>query len=196
MDASRIDAGLAALARLAEATRGQAPLLARIAARYAETLQGGGKLLFAGNGGSAADAQHLATEYVVRYRHDRPALAAVALTTDSSLLTAAANDLGFAEVFARQVQALGRPGDLLVLHSVSGRSENLLAAARAARALGIGVVAMVGREGVPLAGLADLVFAVGTDVPNLAQELQLAVEHLIVAEVERALGLDGPGGSA
>ncbi len=196
MDASRIDAGLAALAQLAEATRSQAPLLAGIASRYAETLRAGGKLLFAGNGGSAADAQHLATEYVVRYRADRPALAAMALTTDSSLLTAAANDLGFAEIFARQVEALGRPGDLLVLHSVSGRSENLLAAARAARARGIGVVAMVGREGSPLAALADLVFVVGTEVPNLAQELQLAVEHLLVAEVERELGLAHGGGGA
>lgn len=187
MDTSRIDAGLAALAALAEATRHQAPLLAQIAARYTETLKAGGKLMFAGNGGSAADAQHLATEYVVRYQADRRGLAALALTTDSSLLTAAANDLGFDQVFARQVEALGRPGDLLILHSISGRSPNLLAAARAARAAGIGVVAMVGSADAPLAQAADLVFAVGSTAPNLVQEIQLAVEHLLVGEVERAV---------
>lgn len=191
MDAARIEAGLAALARAAEATRAQAPVLARIGERYLATLRAGGKLMFAGNGGSAADAQHLAAEYVVRYRADRSALAAMALTTDSSLLTAAANDLGFAQVFARQVEALGRPGDLLVLHSISGRSENLLAAARAARAGGIGVVAMVGSPDAPLAALADLVFAVHAETPNLVQEIQMAVEHLLVGEVERGLGGGG-----
>jgi D-sedoheptulose 7-phosphate isomerase len=191
MDADRIAAGLAALAELATSTRQQAPLLAQIGARYVEALRGGGKLLFAGNGGSAADAQHLATEYVVRFRANRPALAAIALTTDGSLLTAAANDLGFEEIFARQVEALGRRGDLLILHSISGRSPNLLAAAKAARAAGLGVVAMVGRAGTPLADLADLVFAVGTESHHLAQEIQMAVEHLLVAEVETGLGVVG-----
>lgn len=193
MDPTRIAGGLAALAELAEETRHQAPLLARIAARYVETLRAGGKLMFAGNGGSAADAQHLATEYVVRYRADRPALAAMALTTDSSLLTAAANDLGFEQVFARQVQALGRPGDLLILHTIHGRSPNLLAAAAAARAGQIGVIAMVGRAGSPLAELADLAFVVGTDSGRLAQEIQMAVEHLLVVEVEIGLGVVGNG---
>jgi D-sedoheptulose 7-phosphate isomerase len=188
MDAGRIASGLAALAELVSATRAQAPLLAEIAVRYAETLRAGGKLLFAGNGGSAADAQHLATEYVVRLRGNRPALAALALTTDSSLLTAAANDFGFEEVFARQVEALGRQGDLLILHSTSGRSPNLLAAAGAARARGIGVVALVGPPGTPLAALADLVLVVGGDDPSHVQEVQLAVQHLIAREVELEMG--------
>jgi D-sedoheptulose 7-phosphate isomerase len=191
MDAGRISTGLAALAELVTATRAQAPLLAEIAARYAMTLRTGGKLLFAGNGGSAADAQHLATEYVVRLRGNRPALAALALTTDSSLLTAAANDLGFEQVFARQVEAVGRQGDLLILHSTSGKSPNLLAAARAARARGIGVVALVGPPGTPLAELADLVLVVGGDNPSHVQEIQLAVQHLIAREVEEAVAASG-----
>ncbi len=191
MTAERIASGLAALRDLADQTRAQAPLLATIAERYLQTLRTGGKLMFAGNGGSAADAQHLATEYVVRFRGDRPALAAIALTTDTSLLTAAANDLGFEQVFSRQVEALGRPGDLLILHSTSGRSPNLLAAAATARLGGIGVVAMVGRGGSPLAELADLVFTVGTDTPHLAQEIQMSVEHLLVVEVEAGLGMAG-----
>ena len=107
-------------------------MLARFAARFVAALKGGGTLFFAGNGGSAADAQHIATEYVVRYTKDRRALAAIALTTDTSLLTAAGNDIGFDNVFARQVEALCRKGDLLVLHSTSGKSENLLRAAKAA----------------------------------------------------------------
>jgi len=193
MEIARIANGLAALSHLADQTRSQAPLIAEIAARYLGTLQAGGKLMFAGNGGSAADAQHLATEYVVRYRDDRRALSAVALTTDTSLLTAAGNDLGFEQVFARQVEALGRPGDLLILHSTSGRSPNLLAAARSARAAGIPIVAMVGGEGSPLAALADMVFVVRTDSSRLAQEIQMAVEHLLVEEVEIGLGLAGNG---
>jgi len=189
MNHDRIAAGLAALRDLADRTRDQAPLLATIAERYVQVLRSGGKLMFAGNGGSAADAQHLATEYVVRFRGDRRALAAIALTTDGSLLTAAGNDLGFEQVFARQVEGLGRPGDLLILHTTSGRSPNLLAAAVAARSGGIGVVAMVGRGGSPLADLADLVFVVGTDTPHLAQEIQMSVEHLLVIEVEAGLGM-------
>ena len=189
MTTERIASGLAALRDLADGTRAQSPLLGQIAERYVQTLRSGGKLMFAGNGGSAADAQHLATEYVVRFRGNRRALGAIALTTDGSLLTAAANDLGFEQVFARQVEALGRPGDLLVLHSISGRSPNLMAAAATARRGQIGVVAMVGRGGSPLAELADLVFVVGTDSSHLAQEIQMAVEHLLVAEVEEGLGM-------
>jgi D-sedoheptulose 7-phosphate isomerase len=188
MDTTAITAGLTTRAERLLAVRAQAPLVATIAARFADTLRGGGKLLFAGNGGSAADAQHLAAEYVVRLRDDRPAFAAVALTTDSSVLTAAANDLGFAEVFARQVTAIGRPGDLLILHSISGRSANLVAAALAARAANIDVVAFVGRAEAPLAALATLVFAVGDADGAVVQEVHLAVEHLIVAEVERLMG--------
>ena len=188
MDTTGITAGLTTRAERLLAVRAQAPLVATIAARFAATLRAGGKLLFAGNGGSAADAQHLAAEYVVRLHEDRPALAAVALTTDSSVLTAAANDLGFAQIFARQVTAIGRPGDLLILHSISGRSANLLAAAEAARAAGIEVVAFIGPAEAPLAALATLVFAVGDADGAVVQEVHLAVEHLIVAEVERLMG--------
>ena len=133
MSVTRVEEALRELAALAGRSLDLAGPAARVAARYATTLRGGGTLYFAGNGGSAADAQHLATEYVVRYTGKRRAYAAVALTTDTSLLTAAGNDLGFEQIFARQVEALCRPGDLLVLHSTSGASPNLLAAAMAAR---------------------------------------------------------------
>ena len=118
--------GLASLAGRVAAD--QAEAIAAIAQRYEATLRGGGTLFFAGNGGSAADAQHVATEYVVRYQTNRPAMRAIALTTDTSLLTACANDMGFDEVFARQVEALAGPGDLLVLHSTSGESPNVIRA--------------------------------------------------------------------
>ena len=115
-----------------------------VADRYAACVRAGGTLYFAGNGGSAADAQHLATEYVVRYEVNRPAIRAVALSTDTSLLTACANDMGFDEVFARQVEALAKPPDVLVLHSTSGESPNVIRAAQAARARGVPVVAFAG----------------------------------------------------
>jgi len=150
-------------------------------------VQGGGKVLFFGNGGSAADAQHLATEYVVRYQSTRPALRAVALTTDTSLLTACANDMGFDEVFARQVEALARPGDVLVLHSTSGESPNVLRAAQAARARGVAVVAFLGRGGGQLKDLADLSLVVPSDDTARIQEIHLAVEHLICEMVEEQL---------
>ena len=143
--AERIAAGLTDLSRTALATAELAPAVAVLARRYAETLRGGGTLFFAGNGGSAADAQHLATEYVVRFKGSRRPYAAIALTTDTSLLTAAGNDLGFEQIFVRQIEALGRAGDLLVLHSTSGASPNLIAAAGAARIRGLGVVAFLGR---------------------------------------------------
>lgn len=184
---ARIRDGLAALARTAAATAELAPRVAGLAARYASVLRSGGTLCFAGNGGSAADAQHLATEYVVRFRGERRAFAAMALTTDTSLLTAAGNDLGFEQVFARQVEALCRPGDLLVLHSTTGASANLLAAARAARAKGTGVVAFLGRDGGPLLALVDEGIVVPSDDTSRIQELHLVLEHLIVELVEEAL---------
>lgn len=151
------------------------------------TLTTGSKLMFCGNGGSAADAQHLATEYVVRFRRDRRALTALALTTDTSLLTAAANDLGFEQVFARQVTAHGRPGDLLFLHSTSGVSPNLLAAAHAARAAGVKTVAMLGKGGGPLRERVDHAIVIPTDVGAHAQELHMAIGHAICDVVEARL---------
>jgi D-sedoheptulose 7-phosphate isomerase len=177
--------GLAALANLVAAEH--AETVAAIAARYEAALRGGGTLFFAGNGGSAADAQHLATEYVVRYQSTRPALRAIALTTDTSLLTACANDMGFDEVFARQVEALAKPGDLLVLHSTSGESPNVLRAAQSARARGVPVIAFLGRGGGQLKALADLALVVPSDDTARIQEIHLAVEHLICEMVEERL---------
>jgi D-sedoheptulose 7-phosphate isomerase len=174
-------------AQVAERTTEDGEALAAIAARYVATLRGGGTLFFAGNGGSAADAQHVATEYVVRYKADRRPLRAVALTTDTSLLTAAGNDIGFDRVFARQVEALCRPGDLLVVHSTSGNSPNLVLAVEAAKRIGVPTVAFLGRDGGQLRQVADAAYVVRSDVTSEIQEVHLAIEHLIVEVVEREL---------
>ena len=187
MSASRVSAGLAGLADLLLASRELSPRIAALAGRYAGVLRAGRTLFFCGNGGSAADAQHLATEYVVRYGRARPGLAAIALTTDTSILTAAGNDLGFEQIFARQVQALARPGDLLVLHSTSGRSANLLAAAQAARDRSVGTVAFLGRGGGALATEVEDAIVVASDDTSRIQLLHLALEHLIVELVEAEL---------
>ncbi|HVA56795.1 MAG TPA: SIS domain-containing protein [Gemmatimonadaceae bacterium] len=152
-----------------------------------DTVKAGGTLFFCGNGGSAADAQHVATEYVVRYTRNRRAYPAVALTTDSSLLTAAGNDLGFDQVFARQVEALAGPGDLLVIHSTSGNSPNVLRAAEAARAAGAKVLAFSARDGGALRALADHAVVIPTDRTDRAQELHLCLEHIICDIVEKTL---------
>ncbi len=154
------------------------------------TLESGGKLMFCGNGGSAADAQHLATEYVVRFRRSGRPLPAIALTTDTSLLTAAANDLGFEQVFARQVEAIGRQGDLLFLHSTSGDSPNLIAAARTARQRGIRTVALLARGGGQLRGLVDRALVLPLDDSAHAQELHLAIGHAVCEEID--LRMRGP----
>jgi D-sedoheptulose 7-phosphate isomerase len=182
-----IDRGLDELARVAQASKGLSPQVAEVAARYTAVLRGGGTLFFCGNGGSAADAQHLAAEYVVRYAADRKPLAAIALTTDSSILTAAGNDLGFELIFARQVEALCAPGDLLTLHSTSGQSPNLLAAARAARRLRVASVAFLGKGGGPLAELVDHALIIPSDETSNVQLVQMALQHLIVEAVEREL---------
>ena len=152
-----------------------------------ETVARNGTLFFCGNGGSAADAQHMATEYVVRYMRNRRAYPAIALTTDTSLLTAAANDFGFEHVFARQVEALARPGDLLVIHSTSGNSPNVLRAAEAARAKGVAVLAFSARDGGALRALADHSVVVPTSRTDRAQELHLCIEHIICDIVEQTL---------
>src|SRR5205823_14415291 len=176
---------LADLAR--ESARSLGPDIARAAAMMRETIDAGGTLLFCGNGGSAADAQHLATEYVVRYMKNRRALRAVALTTDTSLLTAAANDFGFDHVFARQVEALGRAGDLLIIHSTSGNSPNVLRAAEAARERRIRVLAFSARDGGALRALADHSIVVPTDRTDRAQEIHLCIEHAICEGIEALL---------
>jgi len=184
--------------RFSEALRDLASLATRVAADLGpqldvalglveDTVRAGGTLFFCGNGGSAADAQHLATEYVVRYMRNRRAYPAVALTTDSSLLTAAANDLGFEHVFARQIEALAKPGDLLIIHSTSGSSPNVLRAAEAARTRGVPVLAFSARDGGPLRELADHSVIIPTDRTDRAQELHLCIEHIICDIVERTL---------
>lgn len=187
MSAARFTAAFKRRADLAARTAGDAELLQRFATRFVDTLKGGGTLFFAGNGGSAADAQHIATEYVVRYAKDRRALAAIALTTDTSLLTAAGNDIGFDNIFARQVEALCRKGDLLVLHSTSGKSENLLRAAQAARAKRVAVIAFLGKDGGTLKAAVDEAYLVRSEVTSEIQETHLAIEHLIVEVVEAEL---------
>ncbi len=187
MTASGVRAGLEALSRAVLDSMELSDRVAAVARRYVETFRRGGRLYFCGNGGSAADAQHIATEYVVRYSATRAPLAAIALTTDSSLLTAAANDLTFEQVFARQVEALCRPEDLLVLHSTSGESPNLLAAARAAREREVGTVGFLGRGGGTLAGLVDEAVVVPSDDTGRIQVIHLALEHLIVELVEEEL---------
>ncbi len=181
----------AALAALLDRSAGEhADTIETIATRFADTLRSGGTLYFAGNGGSAADAQHCAAEYVVRYSHALPsrrAFAAVALGTDVAMLTAAGNDLGFEHAFARQVEALVGEGDVLVLHSTSGRSPNLLLAASTARSQGATVVALLGRDGGPLRALADIALVVDHDDTGRIQVVHMAVQHVIVGIVESRL---------
>ncbi|MGH7594463.1 MAG: D-sedoheptulose-7-phosphate isomerase [Gemmatimonadales bacterium] len=181
-DATRIASGLRALASLAEQVASVPDALDEIVAVMRACLARGGTLFFAGNGGSAADAQHLAAEYVVRYRmsQQRP-LRAIALTTDTSALTAAANDFGYQHVFARQLTALARSGDVLLLHSTSGNSPNCLLAAAAARHLGVTTIAFLGGDGGELAGHVDHVFVIRDQRVNHVQELHLAIQHQITA---------------
>ena len=188
--AERARAGLTGLAALAaQVSERHADDIARLAGRYIETLEGGGTVFFAGNGGSAADAQHMATEYVVRYSRSRRALPAIALTTDTSLLTACGNDLGFDEIFARQIEAPARPGDLVVLHSTSSESPNVVRGAQAARAKGVRVVALLGKGGGEARGVVDDCLVIPADETSRIQELQLAVEHVICDIVEATLKL-------
>jgi D-sedoheptulose 7-phosphate isomerase len=183
---STVVEALRTLSAAAERATALAEPIVRLAGRYRETLRKGGTLFFIGNGGSAADAQHIATEYVVRYHRNRRGLPAVALTTDTSLLTAAGNDLGFEQIFARQVEALCRPTDLLVIHSTSGTSPNLIAAAKTARAKGVPVVALLGRDGGMLKELVDEAIVVPATETSHIQELHLAVEHVICEMVEES----------
>lgn len=181
-------AGLRELAALASAVAEEmGPQLERALEMVRETVTARGTLFFCGNGGSAADAQHMATEYVVRYMRERRAYPAVALTTDTSLLTAAGNDLGFDSIFERQVEALARRGDLLIVHSTSGNSPNVLRAAQAARAKGVRVLAFTARDGGSLREAADHSVIIPTARTDRAQEMHLCIEHLICEYVERAL---------
>lgn len=190
-DSAAVAPVLAALRELAETAERTAIQIERdLAAALAlvqATVARGGTIFFCGNGGSAADAQHLATEYVVRYMRNRRPYPAVALTTDSSLLTATGNDFGFDHIFERQVQALARDGDLLVIHSTSGNSPNVLLAADAARAKGVAVLALSAKDGGALKAKADLCLVVPTGRTDRAQELHLCIQHAICDAIEATL---------
>ena len=158
--------------------------LQRAVSRCVQALREGRKLLFAGNGGSAADAQHWAGELVSRFYYDRPGLAAIALTTDSSILTAIGNDYGYDYTFARQIEALGQAGDVFIAISTSGNSPNILRAAQAARARGMHVLGFTGRGGGKLAPLADICFRMPSDETPRIQEGHEFIGHLLCALIE------------
>ena len=170
--------------------------IADAALLIASAFQSGGKLLLCGNGGSAADCQHMATEFTSRLTKDfdRPALPAIALTTDTSFLTAYANDLGFEDIFGRQIQALGKPGDVLLGISTSGSSANIIRAVEVARTAGLKTIALTGSGG-KLGALADVAIAVPSTKTSHIQEAHLAIEHAICDAVERILFPDADRGT-
>ncbi len=161
---------------------------ARLVALAAQALRDGNKLMFFGNGGSAADAQHLATELTVRFDRDRPAFAAVALTTDTSALTAIGNDLGFDQLFSRQIEALGRRGDVAIGLTTSGRSRNVLRGLGAARDQGLVAAAFAGGDGGELSGLADPLLIVPSQVTSRIQEMHITLGHALCAALEHEFG--------
>jgi D-sedoheptulose 7-phosphate isomerase len=182
---SAAEAHLDQLAKAIELMRAETPRLIRWGEHLARVLVGGGRLLVAGNGGSAAEAQHLTAELVGKMRDDRMALSALALSAETSSVTAIGNDYGYERVFARQVEAHGRRGDVLVLLSTSGRSPNLLAAADAARQRGLTSWGLTGPLPNPLAMRCDDVLAVPADSPTV-QELHLVAVHVLCAPVDAA----------
>ena len=159
----------------------------KIADVSVSALRGGNKLLLAGNGGSAADAQHIAAEIVGRYKKDRPAYAAIALTTDTSALTAIGNDYGFEQIFARQVEGLGRRGDILLVFSTSGRSANILAALKVARQLGLVTVGFTGSKGTDMAAFCDHLLLAPSDDTPVIQQIHLTFAHGICDVIEQTL---------
>ena len=162
--------------RLVAEQSGQVAAAARL---LASTLKGGGKILLFGNGGSAADAQHLAAEFVNRFLIERPPLAALALTTDTSILTSIANDYDFLEVFAKQVRALGRPGDAALGLSTSGNSANVVRALEVARRLGLKTLALSGGDGGPVAAAAELAIVVPPKSTPRIQEVHITIGHVL-----------------
>ena len=162
-------------------------LIAAGAIAWAEVLDKGKKILICGNGGSAADSQHIATELVVRLKTKRKALPAIALTTDSSILTAAGNDFGFKYIFSRQVEALGNAGDLLVCISTSGKSANILEAAKVAKKQRLKVMSLTGKAANPLSKLAHTAISVPSSETQRIQEAHIAILHVLCAQAELIL---------
>ena len=172
------------ISRNFEALRARGPILAAAGMHLIKALHAGNKILFCGNGGSAADSQHLAAELMGRYRRDRHPLAAIALTVDTSALTAIGNDYGFHDIFARQLAGIGRAGDVLVALSTSGSSENVIRALEMARILGVVTIGLTGESGGAMAALCDLCIQVpATDTARI-QEMHIAVGHLLCGFVE------------
>lgn len=155
----------------------------------AESLRTGGKILLCGNGGSAADSQHIAAELVGRFVTERAPLAAFALTTDSSILTAVGNDYAYDQVFSRQVRACGRPGDCFIGYSTSGNSDNVLEALRVSKSLGLATIALIGRDGGRMKGLADVEIIVPSNTTARIQEAHGFIGHALCEGIEHALGL-------
>jgi D-sedoheptulose 7-phosphate isomerase len=165
------------------------PVFGQWLAQGVRTVQGGGKILFFGNGGSASDAQHLATELTVRFIKDRAPIPAIALTTDTSALTAIGNDLGFDHLFSRQVDALGRKGDMAVGISTSGNSPNVLKALWTARDRGLVTVGLAGRDGGKMHDCCDIMIVVPSQVTARIQEMHITLGHLFCGGLEQSLGL-------
>ena len=157
--------------------------------QIAQSLAKGGTLFWCGNGGSAADSQHLAAELVGRFKKDRMALRSIALTTDTSVLTCVANDYSYEDIFSRQLEALARDGDVLVAISTSGNSENMLRALRAAKELGVRTVALLGKDGGQAKGLADLAIVIPSDSTARIQEAHILIGHILCDLIEQELGL-------
>ena len=166
------------------------PQVARAAHAMVTCLKSGGKILSCGNGGSAADSQHFAAELVGRFEREREELAAIALTTDTSILTAVGNDYGYDEIFSKQVRALGKPGDILFGISTSGNSKNVVAAIEAARKKGMGIIGMTGRDGGKIAGLIgkdDVLLNVESPVTARIQEVHLLMLHCLCDSIDNLL---------
>lgn len=184
--AAHFQSSLAGLTKAVQSSD-QLAITRAIARAVTDALKAGNKLLLIGNGGSAADAQHIAAEIVGRYKQERPGWAAIALTTDTSALTAIANDYGFEQIFARQVQGLARRGDVLFALSTSGRSPNILAALRTARDLGVTTVGFTGTKGESMRASCDHLFVSPTDDTPVVQQIHMMAMHAICDEVEQAL---------
>src|SRR5262245_38763669 len=180
---------------LADLERRAAPAVAAAAELILGCFENGGTVYFCGNGGSAADAQHLAAEFSGRYLVDRPGLPAVALTTNSSAVTAIGNDYGYDDVFSRQLEGLGSPGDVLVAISTSGRSASVRRAVQRAHALGMTVIGMTGGKGGEFAAMCDVALVTPSDVTPNIQEGHIAMGHAFCLLVERAMFPDGKPGA-
>ncbi len=187
---SPVDRHWTALTTALDRSRFAAPTVSRWGHQLADVLRHGGRLLACGNGGSAAEAQHLTGELVGKFVNDRIPLAAIALHADTSAATAISNDYGADEVYARQVRAHGRPGDVLIGLSTSGRSGNIIAAAKAASGCGMTTWALTGKAPNPLASLSDDAVAVPADHVATVQEMHLAIVHALCAVVDEALGVE------